>query len=209
MDQATEKLLRDELANLALSGEQLLDKEIKALTELKKSLDFEKLSAALACIMQCEGVILVTGSGTSSSIARRMAHVFTCSGVSTFFLDSGQCQHGYSSIIRQQDVLIAISRGGETDEVNFLAQVAKNKGAKIVGIIENTHSSLSRLCDMILVAAVARENETIKTIPLSSTLAQAAVGDILCAAINRIHDFSPEEFVKFHPGGAVGKRIAY
>jgi len=208
MNTMLENHLNRELEDIALSSKQLLDKEIKSLTELKESIDCEKLKTALLCIMKCEGVVQVTGSGTSSSIARRLAHTFTCSGVPAYFLDSGQCQHGYSSIIRQRDVLIAISRGGETDEVNFLAQIAKNKGAKIISILEDINSTLGKLSNIILVGAVNRENEPINTIPLSSTIVQAALGDILCAAINRIQDFSPEEFVKFHPGGAVGKRFS-
>jgi arabinose-5-phosphate isomerase len=201
-------LLQAEIEQIASTSQQLLEKEIRALTELKNSINCGKLEEALVRLLNCAGIVLVTGSGTSSSIARRLAHTLTCSGLPAYFLDSGQSQHGYSAIIRQRDVLIAISRGGETDEVNFLAGIAKNKGAKVISILENSQSALGKLSDVILVGAVKKENEPINTIPLASTIVQAAVGDILCAAINRINNFKIEDFVKFHPGGAVGKRYS-
>jgi len=193
---------------MKLLGNELLDKEIQALSDLKESIDYKKMQEALTLILDCEGVVLITGCGTSSTIARRLAHTFTCSGLPSYFLDSGQCQHGYSAIITDRDVLIAFSRGGESDEVNFLFRLARKKGTKVIGILENTESTLANLCDIILVGAVKTENEPIDTIPLSNTLVQAALGDILCAAIHRVKGFDPKDFGKLHPGGAVGKRLA-
>ena len=203
----TNQSLHNEIENIELLGSDLLDKEIRALTELKNSLNYENLKKALILILECQGVVLVTGSGTSSTIARRLAHTFTCSGIPSYFLDSGQSLHGYSAIITGRDILIGFSRGGETDEVNFVARVAKKKGAKVIGILENTESTLANLSDIVLMGAVKPENEPINTIPLSNTLVQAAIGDVLCAAINRIKGFNLEEFGKLHPGGAVGKRL--
>ena len=185
----------------------MLDSEIHALVELKTNLDHYQLQSALNLIRNCEGKVFITGSGTSSSVARRMAHTFTCSGVPSVYLDAGQCQHGYSAILSKSDLLIGISRGGETDEVNFLCKLAKNKGIKIISILENTQSTLGRLSDVILIGAVKSENEPLKTIPLSSTLIQEALGDILCHAINREKGFGMEEFGVYHPGGAVGKAL--
>ena len=151
--------------------------------------------------------MLITGSGTSSTIARRLAHIFTCAGAPSYFLDAGQSQHGYSAVISKKDVLIGFTRGGETEELIFLARVAKEKDIEVIGILENTESTFANLCDIYLVAAVKPENEPISMIPLSNTIVQAAIGDILCAMINRKKGYSPKEFGKFHPGGAVGKRL--
>jgi len=199
--------LHDVIENLELLGNKLLGKEIKALTDLKNSLDYQSMQEALNLLLDCEGVVLITGSGTSSTIARRLAHIFTCSGIPSYFLDAGQSQHGYSAIITSRDILIGFSRGGETNEVNFLARIAKKKGAKVISILENTKSTFANLSDIILVGAVRAENEPLDTIPLSNTLVQAAVGDVLCAAINSINGFDPKDFGEFHPGGAVGKRL--
>ena len=203
----TNQLSHNEIENIESLGNKLLDKEIKSLTDLKNTLAYQGIQEALKLLLDCKGVVLITGSGTSSTIARRLAHTFTCAGIPSYFLDSGQCQHGYSAIITSQDILIAFSRGGETDEVNFLARIAKKRGSKVISILENTKSTLANLSDIILVGAVKVENEPISTIPLSNTLVQAAIGDVLCAAIHRIKGFDPKDFGQFHPGGAVGKRL--
>ena len=196
-----------ELMTMEQIGNDVLEKEIEAMKDLKNGLDFQSLQEVYKLLMNCKGVVLITGSGTSSTIARRLAHTFTCSGIPSYFLDSGQCQHGYSAIITGKDILIGFSRGGETDEVNFLARIAKKKGAKVIGILENTKSTFANLSDIYLEGAVKAENEPLNTIPLSNTIVQAAVGDILCAAINRNKGFIPKDFGEFHPGGAVGKRL--
>ena len=108
----------------------MLDSEIRALTNIKEQLDHRQIQAALQAILSCSGRIYITGSGTSSTVARRMAHTFTCSGAPSMYLDSGQCQHGYSALLQPDDVLIAISRGGETDEINFLWQVGQSQRDK-------------------------------------------------------------------------------
>ena len=151
--------------------------------------------------------MFITGAGTSSTIARRLAHTLTCSGVPTFFLDAGQSIHGYSAIMSERDILIGFSRGGETDEINFLARVARKKNIPTIGILEDPNSTFAELCDIVLVGAVKKENEPIDTIPLSNTIIQAALGDILCAAVNLKRGFKPKKFGEYHPGGAVGKRL--
>jgi len=203
----TNQPLPDKFDNLELSGNEVLENEIKALTDLKNSLDYQSMQEALNLLLDCKGVVLITGSGTSSTIARRLAHIFTCSGIPSYFLDAGQSQHGYSAIVTSRDILIGFSRGGETNEVNFLARIAKKKGAKVISILENTESTFAKLSDIVLVGAVKAENEPLDTIPLSNTLVQAAVGDVLCAGINHIKGFSQKDFVDLHPGGAVGKRL--
>jgi len=205
---SVEDSLRIEAVDIKAFGNHLLEKDMRAFQELKDSLDFDAIQKALDIILACEGHILVTGSGTSSTIARRLAHTLTCSGVPSYFLDAGQSIHGYSAIITDKDVLIGFSRGGETDEVNFVAKIARKRGAKVISILENPQSTFAKLSDLILHGAVRPENEPINTIPLANTLVQAALGDILCGYINILKGFDPDEFGKFHPGGAVGKRLA-
>ena len=123
------------------------------------------------------------------------------------FLDAGQAQHGYSAIVSVRDVLIAFSRGGETDEVNYVLRIARKRGAKVIGIMEKGGSTMAELSDVVLCARVAPENDAVDVIPLASTLAHAAVGDVLCAAVLTIQGFDDQEFAKLHPGGAVGKRL--
>jgi arabinose-5-phosphate isomerase len=194
------------IGDLMALGSGVLQNEIRAMSAVRKELNYEILEKALHVLLNCEGIVLIAGAGTSSTIARRFAHTLTCSNLASYFLDPGQCIHGYSAIIRKQDILFNFSRGGETDEVNFLTEVAKEKGSFVISILEDEDSTLAKLSDIIIPASVDSKNESIKTIPLSHTIIQAAVSDILCAAINQIKAFDPEEFIKFHPGGAVGKQ---
>ena len=197
-----------EIEDILLVCNDVIKKDIDALNDLKSFIDPKNLQKVYKIIMNCQGVVLITGSGTSSTIARRLAHIFTCSGVPSYFLDAGQSQHGYSAIVTEKDVLIGFSRGGETDEVNFLARIAKKKGAKVISILENAKSTFATLSDVYLVGAVKPDNEPIDTVPLTNTIVQAALGDILCAAINKNKGFCPKDFGEFHPGGAVGKRLS-
>jgi arabinose-5-phosphate isomerase len=194
--------------NLLTLGRKILEQEASALEGVLPQLDPQLLQAALKILFDCEGMIMVCGAGTSSSIARRLAHILTCSGRPAFFLDSGQCQHGYSAIVRPSDVLIAISRGGETDDLNYLLDIARSQGAKVIGIMENLESTMAKLCDVTLSARVDKENDALGVIPLASTLAHAAVGDILVAALGIVLGFDANRFSRVHPGGAVGKRLS-
>lgn len=199
--------LRPEMGSIKEFGQLVLKKEIQALTALTPSLDFEELEKALLALNNCKGNVLITGSGTSSTVARRLAHTLTCSKLPAFFIDSGQSIHGYSSIMRSRDILVCFSRGGETNEVNFLAKIAKEKNVQVISILEDINSTLAKLSEIVIIAAVNTENEPLNTLPLSHTIIQAAVGDILCSAINVINEFDPKDFIKYHPGGAVGKQI--
>jgi 4-nitrophenyl phosphatase len=186
---------------------KVLDQEIAALSDLREVLDIQKLNQAFEKIIDCQGMTFVSGSGTSSSIARRLAHVLTCSGAPAVYLDPGQAQHGYSGIISAKDLLIAFSRGGETREVNHVLRIAKKRGADVIGIMENTRSTMAELSDIILSGPVSPENDAVDVIPLASTMVHTAIGDILCAAVLSVSGFEDREFAVLHPAGAVGRRL--
>ena len=185
----------------------ILRKEQGAIDSLGQQVDWQTLEKAYDLILRCEGMIWITGAGTSSSIARRLAHILTCSGLPACFLDPGQSTHGYSGILRASDVLIAFSRGGETDEVNHLFSVGRSRGTRSIAILEAGQSTLANLSDIIIDCPVAPEHDAEGFIPLSSTLIQAAIGDMLCAGVLKARGFSETEFARLHPGGAVGKQL--
>lgn len=188
-------------------AEGVLGQESRALRELLGRLDAECLESAASALLDCTGLVLVAGAGTSSSVARRLAHILTCSGLRSIYLDPALTQHGFSGIIGTQDVLIAISRGGETGEVNHLLEIARARGTPRIGITENMESSMARLCDVVLEAAVDPELDAGGVIPLASTMVHAAIGDILCVMVQGERGYSEEEFASLHPGGAVGRRL--
>lgn len=196
---------RDEISALA---NRLLDQEAAALQDLKESLDPSALKFAVEMILESRGMTMVVGAGTSSSLAERLAHLLTCSGIRAMALDAGQAEHGYSAIVFEQDVVIAFTRGGETDEVNHVLQVAGQRGARRIAITESPSSTSARLCDIVLCVHVAPEHDAGGVIPLASTLAHAALGDVLCATVLSQRGYGEQEFGALHPGGAVGKRLA-
>ena len=196
-----------DIGEIQALAQRILDQEAAALLGLKKTVDVSALKAAVEMILSCQGMTMVVGAGTSSSLAERLAHLLTCSGVRAMVLDAGQAEHGYSGILTERDVVIAFSRGGETDEVNHVLRVAQKRGARRIAITESPGSTTAWLCDLVLRAHVAPEHDAGGVIPLASTLAHAALGDILCAAVLSRRGYPQEDFGELHPGGAVGKRL--
>jgi 4-nitrophenyl phosphatase len=186
---------------------EILRKEGSAIEALSGQFDWQNLDVAFELIMACNGMLWITGAGTSGSIARRLAHTLTCSGAPAAYLDPGQAEHGYSGILRAGDVLIAFSRGGETDEVNHLLAVGRSRGTRSIAILEADPSEMAGLSDIVIRCPIAPENDAEGFIPFSSTLVQAVVGDMLCAGVLEARGFSQDEFGLLHPGGAVGKQL--
>jgi len=186
---------------------RILEQEGAALLGLQETVDVSALKAAVEMILDCQGMMMVVGAGTSSSLAERLAHLLTCSGVRAMVLDAAQAEHGYSGILTGQDVVIVFSRGGETDEVNHVLRIARKRGAGRIAITESPASTTAQLSSVILQVRVAPEYDAGGVIPLASTLAHAAIGDILCAAVLSRKGYRQQEFGELHPGGAVGKQL--
>ena len=122
--------------------------ETQAVTSVIPQLD-ERFVEAARALLACNGHVLVTGSGTSRTVGERLAHLLSCCGTPSLFIHPGDSQHGLSGALRPQDVLIALSKGGETAEVNYLASVFK-RGAKLIGLTERPDSTLGKMCDICL-----------------------------------------------------------
>lgn len=192
------KLLRKGQAGLAL--------ESAAIAALQEQLD-ESFVEAVDAVLACQGHVVVSGAGTSSAVARRLAHLLTCVGAPALFLDAGQSAHGSAAAVRAEDIVLAISKGGETDELTNLVRVAREKQAKVISLTENKQSSMARLSDVVLCMKVDKSVDGHGVIALGSSLAAAALGDALCFAVLSVQEWDEAEFLKVHPGGAVGKRL--
>jgi 4-nitrophenyl phosphatase len=199
--------LRQRPGELEALVDQVLCQEAGAIASLPDQLDPDSLREALDLILGCQGMVMAVGAGTSSAIARRWAHLLTYAGAPATYLDSGQAQHGYSGILTQRDIVVAFSRGGETDAVNDLLSVAKRRGCHVIGVTERMDSTLAQLCDVRLDAGVAPEHEATDVLPLATSLAHAAVGDALCAAVQSVRNLPAQELAELYPGGAVGRRL--
>ncbi len=162
---------------------------------------------AVKLMFDCQGHILVAGAGTSHSVARRLAHLLSCCGTPALLIDVGDSQHGLSGAVTKQDVLIALSKGGQTKEVITLAKVAKARGAKLIALTEKPDSELSNLSDVVLQVVAPPDVDPYGMVATGSSLVNAAIGDALCVVLLNMKGYSVEEFGETHPGGAVGKKL--
>ena len=162
---------------------------------------------AVRLMLDCQGHVLVAGAGTSHSVARRLAHLLSCCGIPALLIDVGDSQHGLSGAVTKRDVLIALSKGGQTKEVITLAKVAKARGAKIIALTEKPDSELSNISDVILQVVAPPDVDPYGMVATGSSLVNAAIGDALCVVLLNMKGYSVEEFGETHPGGAVGKKL--
>lgn len=162
---------------------------------------------AVRLMLDCQGHVLVAGAGTSHSVARRLAHLLSCCGIPALLIDVGDSQHGLSGAVTKRDVLIALSKGGQTKEVITLAKVAKARGAKIIVLTEKPDSELSNMSDVVLQVVAPPDVDPYGMVATGSSLVNAAIGDALCVVLLNMKGYSVEEFGETHPGGAVGKKL--
>jgi arabinose-5-phosphate isomerase len=163
---------------------------------------------AVEMILNCQGHVLVAGAGTSHAVGARMAHLLSCCGTPALFIHPGDSQHGLSGAVTAHDVLIAISKGGETIEVNHLARIAKARGAQLIGLTEKPDSTLARYCDVVLCVKAPADSDPYGMIATGSSLFNSALGDALCEVLLKVRGYTQDQFGQTHPGGAVGIKLA-
>jgi arabinose-5-phosphate isomerase len=190
---------------LQLASDVILQ-ESRGVAEIIRQLDQSFVDAAYL-LLGCQGHVLVAGSGTSHAVGARLAHLLTCCGTPALFIHPGDSQHGLSGAVAQQDVLIAISKGGETTEVNHLAQIARKRGARVIALTEKPESSLGKQADVILQIQAPPGIDPFGMIATGSSLVNAAFGDALCVVLLHLREYSADQFGETHPGGAVGLKI--
>jgi len=180
--------------------------ESNAVASLVEQLKPSLVRAAHA-MLDCKGHVIVSGSGTSHAVALRFAHLLSCCGTPAFFLHPGDSQHGAAGAVRAEDILVALSKGGETTEVIFLANVAKERGATVIGITEKPASTLGKLSDITLEIKAPDGVDPYGMIATGSSLFNSAFCDALCVVLLNLRGYSLEQFGKTHPGGAVGRKL--
>lgn len=192
-----------ELLSLARN---VIEIEAKGIRSLSSQLN-ENFTRAVKLLLSCQGHVLVSGSGTSHAVARRMAHLMTVCGTPSLLLDAGDSPHGGAAAVTAKDVLIALSKGGTTRELVFLASVAKERGAKIIAMTENPNSELGVLADIVLKVVAPVEGDPFGMIATGSSLMNCALGDALCVVLLQMRGYTVEQFGATHPGGAVGEKL--
>jgi arabinose-5-phosphate isomerase len=155
----------------------------------------------------CTGQIIVTGVGKSGIIATKIAATLRSTGTPAIFLHAGEALHGDIGIVCPSDVVLAVGKSGETDELNSLLRFLKKTGAKIISLTSNGTSAMAKLSDIVLSLHVPREACPLNLTPTASTTAALAVGDAIAIALMRMKNISESDFARTHPGGQLGKRL--
>jgi len=185
---------------------RVLDLEASAIAGLQHTLgpDYEE---AVRLLFTCQGKVVVTGVGKSGIIAQKIAATLVSTGTPAMFLHSADGMHGDVGIILKNDVVLAIGKSGESEELNTILPVARKNGATVISITAQPHSTMARHSDLVLHTPIEEEACPLNMAPTASTTAALAVGDALAMALMKIRNFQPEEFAINHPGGQLGKRL--
>lgn len=162
---------------------------------------------ACRLIMGCAGRVVVTGMGKSGHVARKIAATLASTGTPAFFVHPGEASHGDLGMILPQDVVLALSNSGETDEVLFILPVIKRQGIPLIAITGNAHSSLAEQANVHLDASIAAEACPLGLAPTASTTAALVMGDALAVALLEARGFTSEDFARSHPAGSLGRRL--
>ena len=187
---------------LRIEGEAVLGLE-KKLTG-QQAVSFSK---AIDLLLNCKGRIVVSGIGKSGHIARKIAATFASTGSPAFFVHPAEASHGDLGMVTHEDVFVALSNSGETNELTAIVPIIKRTGAKLIALTGNLESTLAGLADAHIFVGVEKEACPHNLAPTASTTATLAMGDALAVALLDARGFKPDDFARSHPGGSLGRRL--
>lgn len=183
-----------------------IENEWQAVKKLSHSVN-DDFVRAVELILRSKGRVIVTGIGKSANIAQKIVATFNSTGTPAIFMHAADAIHGDLGIVRKDDVVVAISKSGETPEVKVLIPLLKARQNSIIALVGNTDSYLAKQADMVLDATVEKEACPNNLAPTSSTTAQLVMGDALAVCLLEMRGFSANDFALYHPGGSLGKRM--
>ncbi len=185
---------------------EVLETEARAISALARRID-DHFIAACRHVLACPGHLIVTGMGKSGHIGHKLAATLASTGTPAFFVHPAEASHGDLGMIRSDDLVLALSNSGETEELLRLLPGLKRLGVKLVAMTGNPDSTLARYADVHLDTSVDREACPLGLAPTASTSAQLALGDALAIALLDARGFTAEDFARSHPAGALGRRL--
>jgi len=183
-----------------------LELEAAAILNVAKNIndDFEKV---VSTILQCDGRVIVTGIGKSAIIAQKIVATFNSTGTPAIFMHAADAIHGDLGMIQRNDVIICLSKSGNTPEIKVLVPLLKSAGNKLVGMVGELESFLAEQADLVLNTSFEKEACPHNLAPTTSTTAQLALGDALAICLLECREFNESDFAKYHPGGSLGKKL--
>jgi arabinose-5-phosphate isomerase len=185
---------------------KVLETEAAAILALVERLD-DRFDAAVQLLRHCRGRVIVTGMGKSGIICRKIAATLASTGTPAFFLHPAEATHGDLGVIQSEDVIVALSYSGETDELLRLLETIRRLGAKLIAVTGGPRSTLAQAADVALDCSVASEACPMNLVPTASTSAALALGDAIAMTLLVEKGFRQEDFANLHPGGKLGKRL--
>jgi arabinose-5-phosphate isomerase len=195
--------MNDRIRAVAL---ETIDIEIDTLRNLRDSVD-DDFVEAVKTIYQALGRVVVTGIGKSAIVAQKIVATMNSTGTPALYMHAADAIHGDLGMIRSSDVVICISKSGDTPEIKVLVPILKNFGNPLLAIVANRDSFLAQAADYVLLTPIGKEADPNNLAPTSSTTAQMTMGDALAMALLEVRGFSRQDFAQFHPGGALGKQL--
>jgi arabinose-5-phosphate isomerase len=187
-------------------GRRCLDIEAEALRALQPRLDGGFVQA-VAAMLHTRGRVVVMGMGKSGHVGRKVAATLASTGTPAMFVHPAEASHGDLGMVTPDDVVLAISNSGESDELAAILPALKRLGLPLVAITARSDSTLGRHADWVISCAVDQEACPLNLAPTASTTAQLALGDALAVALLELRGFKPEDFARSHPGGALGRKL--
>jgi arabinose-5-phosphate isomerase len=194
------------MKNIISSAKKTIELEARSIRELSDLIneDFEK---AVTTINQCKGRLVISGIGKSAIVAQKIVATLNSTGSPSIFLHAADALHGDIGMVQQQDVVMIISKSGDSPEIKVLVPLIKNFKNTIIAMCGNLQSYLVKCADIILNTTVSEEACPNNLAPTSSTTAQMVMGDALAICLMEMKGFGTEDFAKFHPGGTLGKKL--
>lgn len=183
-----------------------LDIEIKALEDLREGIN-GAFCEVVTAIFRSQGRVVVTGIGKSAIVAQKISATLNSTGTPALFMHAADAIHGDLGMIQPEDVLLCLSKSGDTAEIKVLVPLVKNMGNPVVGMVANPDSWLGKQATYLLHTPVSLEADPNNLAPTASTTAQMAMGDALAISLLALRGFTPGDFAQFHPGGTLGKQL--
>ena len=198
--------IENRLKNVCEWGVQALKEEAQAILELIPQLD-DNFTKAVEMMAHCHGKIIVTGVGKSGNVGAKIAATLASTGTPAFFINPLDVYHGDLGVMTSDDVVLALSNSGQTDELLRFIPMVLHMNIPIISMTGNPNSLLAKYSNAHIKVYVKKEACPLNLAPTSSTTAALAMGDALAIALMQVRDFRPQDFAQFHPGGELGKRL--
>ena len=192
--------------NFCKLGLAVIEAEAQAVFELTQRMD-ERFEQACTLLLACEGRIVVTGMGKSGHIGKKIAATFSSTGTPAFYMHPGEARHGDFGMVTKQDIVLAISHSGNTEELITLMPLLKRLGVPLISLTGDQHSTLGLAATVNLDVSIREEACPLGLAPTTSTTVALVMGDALAIALLQARGFTVDDFARSHPGGALGKKL--